>query len=241
MIREQQSNMAFLMIAMHELLHFKSYNALQVVLEGKGKIGVYRSGLRVQSRDGKTLYLNGIDEAVTEELSQRLIQKFSGQPFFAKEKEQTRNVIAQYPRALRSPGEMLFTPDVYYAQLNERSKGKKWLKAMGRIFGFKEFIKEEPDILCQEMVYPQERKIFNILLDKLYQKNADQFSNREEVFNIFTKAKLTGNLLPLGRLVDETFGRGTLRKLGELDHDTLALEEFVESLDSNVIPGIASK
>jgi hypothetical protein len=73
---------------------------------------------------------------VTEELSQRLIQKFSGQPFFIQEKEQTRKVIDQYPRALRSPGEMLFTPDVYSAQLNEGSKGKKWLKAMGRIFGF---------------------------------------------------------------------------------------------------------
>jgi hypothetical protein len=105
----------------------------------------------------------------------------------------------------------------------------------------KEFIKEEPDVLCQEMVYPQERKIFNILLDKLYQKNTDRFSNREEVFAIFTKAKLTGNILPLGRLVDETFGRGTLRRLGELDHDTQVLEEFVESLENNVISGIASK
>ncbi len=43
---------------------------------------------------------------------------------------------------------------------------------------------------------------------------------------------LTGNILPVGRLVDGTFGRGTLRRIGELDHDTQALEEFVESLDN---------
>ena len=116
MMREQPSNTVFLMIAIHELLHFKSYNALQVIIGGKGRLGVYRSGLRIQSRDGKTFYLNGIDEAVTEELSQRLIRKFSGHPLFAKEKEQTKKVIDQYPDALRSPGEILFTPDVYYAQ-----------------------------------------------------------------------------------------------------------------------------
>jgi hypothetical protein len=73
-----------------------------------------------------------------------------------------------------------------------------------------------------------------VLLDKLYEKNTDQFSNREEVFNVFAKAMLTGNILPLGRLVDGTFGRGTLRKIGELDHDVQALEEFVESLDNRV-------
>ena len=61
---------------------------------------------------------------------------------------------------LRDTGRRLFTPDVYYAQLKEESKGKKWLKAMGRIFGFEKVVKEEPDILCQEMVYPQKWKIF---------------------------------------------------------------------------------
>jgi len=106
---------------------------------------------------------------------------------------------------------------------------------MGRIFGFKKGIKDEPDVLCKEMVYPQERKVFNILTDKLYTKNADQFSNREEVFTVFAKAMLTGNILPVGRLVDRTFGRGTLRRIGELDHDTQALKEFVGSLDSTVI------
>jgi hypothetical protein len=73
MLREQPSNTAFFMIVMHELLHFKSYNAIQVIKGGHGKLGVYRSGLWIQSRDGKTFYLNGINEAVTEELSQRLI------------------------------------------------------------------------------------------------------------------------------------------------------------------------
>jgi hypothetical protein len=241
LLREQLSNMVFLTIAMHELLHFKSYNVLQVIRGGKGKLGVYRSGLRIQSRDGKTFYLNGIDEAVTEELSQRLIRKFFDHPLFAKEEAQTKKILNQYPGALRAPGKTLFTPDVYYAQLKEESKGKKWLKAVGRIFGFKKVIKEEPDILCQEMAYPQERKIFNTLIDKLYEKNTDQISNREAVFNVFAKAMLTGNILPLGRLVDGTFGKGTLRRIGELDHDTQALEAFVDSLDSTVISGITSK
>src|SRR2546430_11640108 len=122
----------------------------------------------------------------------------------------TKKIIDQYPGASRDTGKTLFTPDIYYAQLREESKAKKWLKAIGRIFGFKKIIKEEPDILCQEMAYPQERKIFNTLIDRLYKKNADQFSNHEAIFNIFAKGMLAGNILPLGRLVDCTLGGGTL-------------------------------
>lgn len=234
MMREQPSNIIFLMISVHELIHFKSYNAIQVIQEGHGQLGVYRLGLRIKSRDDNTLYLDSFNEAVTEELSQRIIQKFSGHPLFAKEKEHTKKITDQYPDAVRASGKTLFTSDVYYAQLKEESKGKKWLKAMGRTFGFKKIIQEEPDVLCQEMVYPQERKVLNTLIDKLYEKNSDQFSDREAIFDIFAKGMLTGNILPLGRLVDGTFGRGTLRRIGELDHDTPALEELVESLDSRV-------
>jgi hypothetical protein len=41
---------------------------------------------------------------------------------------------------------------------------------------------------------------------------------------------MTGNILPVGRLIERTFGNGTLRRIGELDQDMQAQEEFVNSL-----------
>lgn len=95
--------------------------------------------------------------------------------------------------------------------------------------------------------YKQERGILNTLIDKIFNKNQEKFKEREDVFEIFAKAMLTGNILPIGRLIDETFGRGTFKKYGDLDkrkrrdekkneegdfgRDTVnAQEEFVKSL-----------
>jgi len=44
------------------------------------------------------------------------------------------------------------------------------------------------------------------------------------------KGMMTGDILPVGRLVDKTFSKGTLRKIGELDSDIKMQEEFVDSL-----------
>jgi hypothetical protein len=41
---------------------------------------------------------------------------------------------------------------------------------------------------------------------------------------------MTGDILPVGRLIDRTFGRGTLRQIGELDSDIDKQEKFVKSL-----------
>jgi len=72
--------------------------------------------------------------------------------------------------------------------------------------------------------------MLNDLLDKLYQKNQDKFKDREQVFDVFAKSMLSGNLLPVGRLVDRTLGKGTFRKIGELDKDIQKQKEFIEKL-----------
>ena len=68
------------------------------------------------------------------------------------------------------------------------------------------------------------------MIDKILEKNPDKFQDKEEVFEVFAKGMITGNILPVGRLVERTFGKGTLRKIGELDQDLRAQEEFVNSL-----------
>ncbi len=72
--------------------------------------------------------------------------------------------------------------------------------------------------------------MLHILVGKLFERNLEQFTNQDEVFEEFAKGMMTGNILPVGRLIERTFGKGTFRKIGELDEDIQAQIEFVDSL-----------
>lgn len=63
--------------------------------------------------------------------------------------------------------------------------------------------------------YKQEREKLNKLIDELYEGNRDRFNNREEVFDVFARAVMTGRLSPVARLIEKTFGKGSFRELGE--------------------------
>ena len=78
--------------------------------------------------------------------------------------------------------------------------------------------------------YEETRAILNALIDKIAAQNSQGFPDREQVFDVFAQAKLSGRILELGRLTDSTFGAGTFRKIGELDHDLPALKRFIEKL-----------
>jgi hypothetical protein len=68
--------------------------------------------------------------------------------------------------------------------------------------------------------YPFERTNLNGLIDELYQRNKGKYDSAEEVFKLFSKATLNGRLLPVARLVDDTFGKGTFRMVVEnIDKD----------------------
>lgn len=63
--------------------------------------------------------------------------------------------------------------------------------------------------------YVKPREALDTLIKKIFDKNSDEFENSEEIFDLFLEGKFTGNILPIGRLIDKTFGKGTFRKLGE--------------------------
>lgn len=170
-------------------------------------------GLVIHTRDGKKLYFANLNEAVTEEITKRVVTKLLDNPLFTEEARQTREVITMYPEAVTGSGEPLFDDDVFYAKEVESEK------SLGG---------EELTIQC--LTYKSERRILNTLIDKILEKNPDKFQDKEEVFEVFAKGMITGNILPVGRLVERTFGKGTLRKIGELDQDLRAQEEFVNSL-----------
>jgi len=51
------------------------------------------------------------------------------------------------------------------------------------------------------------------------------------VYKVFLKAHFTGRLLPIGRLIEKTFGEGSFRLLGNMDTDDESGALHLESLE----------
>jgi len=73
-------------------------------------------------------------------------------------------------------------------------------------------------------------RLLDVLSNKLFEKNQDKFQSESEVKEIFRKSRFTGDLLELGRLIDKTFGKGTFRKIGEINDDKQA-RKFIKNLN----------
>ena len=61
----------------------------------------------------------------------------------------------------------------------------------------------------------EELAFLNKLVDDLWEGNKDRYETRDDVFKLFLDAHVHGRLLPIGRLIERTFGKGSFRQLGE--------------------------
>jgi hypothetical protein len=224
-MREKLSNIAFMKTAFHEMLHFKSYNAAQITAEEAPELDEYRLGLTVRTRDGKKMYFVNLNEAVTEEMTKRFAKKLLGNQLFTDEIQRTKEVMKKHPQAVTASGEPLFDEDTFYAEIQG---SKSWRESADRLFG--KLFGSNVKISIEGFTYQPERRVLNMLIDKIFERNPDKFKDREEVFEVFAKGMMTGNILPVGRLIERTFGNGTLRRIGELDQDVRTQEEVVSSL-----------
>lgn len=207
-LKERPAGIGFMKIVVHEMLHFKSYNALQVVDSDDDIIGCYRTGLTVGMRDGKDGFFRNLDEAVVEEMTKNILIKLTNNPLFAEEVRQTREIMNKYPDAKKNNGKYLFDSDTFYAKVENGSN----------------------KINTANFTKKEERKILSILIDKLFKRNKEEFKSREDIFEIFSRAMMTGNIIPIGKLIDHAFGSGVFRKIGELDKNIQEQENFINSL-----------
>ena len=76
---------------------------------------------------------------------------------------------------------------------------------------------EEVETEGEKVDTTRQRELGDFLkyLDIVLERNGDDFSNREEILDMFMKAQVTGNLLPVARLIEKTFGKGAFRKLSK--------------------------
>ena len=189
----------------HEMLHFKSGTTL---LAKEGKEGIVfkpRLGFRIYEKNFGREYFANLNEAITEELAKRMtIVSSTENPLFQDEINKMKKMYKEHPQ--------LITNDTLTLKVSPPD-------ATG-----------ETKLERHSFPYGRHRNILNTLIDKLYEKNKDEFKEREDVFNLFAKAMFEGNIIEVGHLVDTTFGKGTMRTIGEFEDNINGQENYVKLL-----------
>ncbi len=190
----------------HEFLHFNSFQSIQFRKKAK-EIKIRRWGFKIiQQGSADFAYFRDVDEAITEELSKRFNNEFLKQmpvleKDFAKIETFRRHQKEIAAQSNLKEGELEdLLSDVAYittVQTGEDAEGAD-VEATIHSYGYAEY-----------------RKKLNKLITELYEKNKESFKDQEEIFALFAQAALSGRLLPVARLIEKTFGKGSFRRTGE--------------------------
>lgn len=209
--------------AYHELVHLGSYYALQAGYDESSNIlehGTHRLGIEVHSRMSRgkmtQTYLRGLNEAVTEETARQYVLGLTPEDpelgYVAQERNE--RIEAYFRENPEHAHEFGYIPEEI-ADIEPMEDGR-WLVA--------------------EFSYHAERcDVMFPMFDKLYEKNPQRFEGKDrkeahtELFEMLQKAMFTGNILPFGRLFNDTFGRGKFREFGHLQ-TTEEQNKFIEAL-----------
>jgi len=221
-VREGGQKLARLDHVQHEIFHASSFN---VVKGGAGAGGVeyYRSGVsavsqKVKNEKGNSVVLlDPLNEAITEELSRRGVVALGEDDLDFGDMVRERKQGLEDMEKVRARGNVLPPQEV----LNEEL-----------LYARIDFDQKTID---QEFAgYSEERKAMWKLFGKVYGKDPVKFEGKtreeavEELFEIASKAYFTGNLLPLGRMVNAAFGKDSFREYGHLQTP----EEINQFLDT---------
>jgi len=220
-IKDKGSISNYAVKVFHEILHFKSYGAAQVLMGDKKILAEYRLGIKTASRDGDMIFFRNLNEAITERMTKKYAAELLSDPLFKKEQEETRKEKKKFPS--KDLGDFYFMEEVDVRPL--RNVIRRFLK-----------IPQKTNSHYMAYGYSPKRKTFHNLVSKLFTKNPGKFKDETEGMELFESAMMTGRLHGIGQLIDKTFPRktteekGTFRKIGELGEDSKGLAEFVDAL-----------
>ncbi len=174
----------------HEFIHANSFQSV-VVYPGNER-SAYRNQ-RVGLSAGKGRFFDELNEAITAELNKRFHREFLKDidftaSSFKKLQEDIENIKAKVEDA------------------------SKWVDDLASIHEI-----PLPDgttnAIFEDFEYKEHREKLNKIIDKINELNPDRFKDREEIFNIFAKAMITGEIKELTELIETTSGRGSFKKL----------------------------
>lgn len=201
------SKLSFLQTLVHEMLHLQGFYSYQkseqeaadLTLRNEDEsasINIRRSGFSIGTNDGKRLLFHKLNESVITELEIRFERACMVEwPELATELKARDEYIEQIARRDNVPVERV--RQTVAGVKGTESTGHKWVS----------------------YPYHEERQQFNSLVDELFEKNKNDFESKEEVFRLFAEATMAGKLLPVARLIEKTFGKGSFRRVGEKSAD----------------------
>lgn len=145
-----------------------------------------------------SVYFDKLNEAITEELTRRFIisQKYSLLENDSEELHEIRTRFRDKPND-DNDGRTMLGNETYQARVVSRSE------------------QGQAQINYAQFTYYPERQLLFKLVKQIYEANESKFRDEEEVFQIFAKAAFTGHMLEIAHLVEDTFGKGKFRELGE--------------------------
>lgn len=203
---------------LHEMIHVNSFNSFQVGLKdrvgsqkgellksdgttaGTAYVRARRTGLATQAEETGKLesVLVSVDEAITEELKIRFMDMhFRFMP----------DLREEYEKSL----------DLLYEMDDRGLLGTEL--GLTSTFAEAKTVAGSGQISLREHAYQKERAQFKKLILDIFHKDTG-LSERERtpdgIFDIFARAKLSGELLPLARMLDRVYGKKALRRLDEI-------------------------
>lgn len=219
---EEGNKLSFTQTLVHEMIHQKGFYSYElsskdnadVVLyneeKGHKPIKVRRSGFEILSKDGKNIMFYDINESIITELEIRFEQEYiqdwpEMQEDFKEKNDFIKFISANKEKVFNS----LDFKNSGITIKDIESGNIKNLLATGKIETTKQGLKYK----YSSYSYHKQRKEFNEFLDDLYERNKKEFSSREKVFNLFAEGMLTGRILPIARLIEKTYGKGSFREL----------------------------
>ncbi len=210
-VSKYTGNYPFAATTFHEMLHAKSRISYKPD-KNKAAPTLKRMGLQLTDKQGDGSHFRWINEAVTEELAIEFVRACIELKKWEDEIEATKDFLFQ------NEVDSDIQKDIYFAQPEKRG----W------------FGKKKTAATIEEYSYRTERKALHILIDLIYELNKGDFKSRQEVFDVFARAMISGTLLPLGRLIERTFealDEKPFRNLGSLD-DEDDLQALIKKLET---------
>jgi len=105
---------------------------------------------------------------------------------------------------------------VYLKNIEEAIVGYLTQKFYDSVLKTSDFYREETDnLVVNKFSISRQSELIqlNKIADLVYEKNQDQFKNKNEVINLFLDAQINGKLIKLSKLVKSTFGIQSLKIL----------------------------
>ncbi len=107
----------------------------------------------------------------------------------------------------------------YFHDINEAITDRlmeRFLQHMGKHGVFNHEVQVGASDRFVSPAYVKEKEDLDRLINDLWSRNKKTFESADDVFKLFVSASTRGDLLPLARLIEKTYGKSWFRKIGEM-------------------------